>query len=462
MKLLNEGWWFILGIVILLFFPLLFQKGMFLDGITYAVISNNWSMGEGTLTEPHYTQTLYPIFHEHPPLFFFIQGLFFKLLGASFFVERIFSFFSLLVCCMGIHMVWNLVFEESKKTSWLPCLIFVLTPIVTWSFNNNMIENTLTAFMIFACYFSLKGLMKENHIWMIASGLCIVCGFFTKGFVALFPLVIPTIYGICFNKRNVISFQLSLFAFSTLMCYLMFVLIPGLYVNFQSYLDVQLLPALKGQREITVSNRFSILSDLLIELFLPIIILIGLYFKMKKKKTSIHLKNYRKVLFFFLIGLCASIPLIITLKQRKFYLVPSLIFFTISFSLLIIDIFKKIEFSFNSLLLRTFKKASFGICILGFIISAVNLGNYSRDQFKIQDIETIHETLPSLQLISLPSSLNEDWSLHAYFARINNTSLNVISNNSRYILAPKSTSEIPGYKNLNLDLNIYTLFQKNQ
>jgi hypothetical protein len=47
--------------------PRLAQRGMFVDGVTYASIARNLSQGRGSFWSPFYTATIYPQFHEHPP-----------------------------------------------------------------------------------------------------------------------------------------------------------------------------------------------------------------------------------------------------------------------------------------------------------------------------------------------------------------------------------------------------------
>ena len=58
--------------------PRLAQRGMFVDGVTYAAIARNLAEGRGTFWSPHYTATLYSIFHEHPPLGLWLESLWFR------------------------------------------------------------------------------------------------------------------------------------------------------------------------------------------------------------------------------------------------------------------------------------------------------------------------------------------------------------------------------------------------
>ena len=67
----------------------LFIPGQFMDGATYASISRNLSQGIGSYWELFYTPYLYPNFIEHPPFFFWIQSLFFKIIGDKWYPEDI-------------------------------------------------------------------------------------------------------------------------------------------------------------------------------------------------------------------------------------------------------------------------------------------------------------------------------------------------------------------------------------
>src|SRR4051812_22549428 len=61
--------------------PRLAQRGMFVDGLTYASIARNLAEGRGSFWSPSYTATIYPEFHEHPPLGLWLQSLWFRVLG---------------------------------------------------------------------------------------------------------------------------------------------------------------------------------------------------------------------------------------------------------------------------------------------------------------------------------------------------------------------------------------------
>ena len=97
----------VFGIILIIISPSLLSDGMFLDGLLYAVISKNLANGIGDFWHLHLTKTLSPIFFEHPPLAFGLQSLFFKILGDSIFVEKLYSFLTYVVTGIIIVKIWK-------------------------------------------------------------------------------------------------------------------------------------------------------------------------------------------------------------------------------------------------------------------------------------------------------------------------------------------------------------------
>ena len=74
-------WMFSSALFILLVLMPLMRQGMFLDGVTYAAIAKNLSLNHGSIWQPFYSETCFPVFYEHPPLAIYLESLFFRVLG---------------------------------------------------------------------------------------------------------------------------------------------------------------------------------------------------------------------------------------------------------------------------------------------------------------------------------------------------------------------------------------------
>jgi len=97
-------------------FPM-FGKGMFMDGILYAIISQNVAHDVCGIWSLKITDSLYPHFNEHPPLVFALQSLFFKFLGNHYWVERIYSLTTVLVSAYLIVKIYQSIARVKGSTS---------------------------------------------------------------------------------------------------------------------------------------------------------------------------------------------------------------------------------------------------------------------------------------------------------------------------------------------------------
>ncbi len=96
-------------------FPM-FGKGMFMDGILYAIISKNVAQDVCGLWSLKITDSLYPNFNEHPPLVFAFQSLFFKFWGNHYWVERVYSLTTVLISAYLIVKIYLSIVRLTGST----------------------------------------------------------------------------------------------------------------------------------------------------------------------------------------------------------------------------------------------------------------------------------------------------------------------------------------------------------
>ena len=187
-------WIFTISMVFALTLPKLVQDGMFQDAVLYSAVSHNLGQGIGTFWFPQYSKLNIaglPSFHEHPPLVFGIQALFFKLFGSSIYVERFYTFFVLCLNMFFIALIWKKVFKKEKEIAalaFLPIFFWIAFPVCQWSFTNNMQENTLSVFALSAVLVMLHNLGTQKLkpvIWLFA-GMLICLAVLCKGFPGFF------------------------------------------------------------------------------------------------------------------------------------------------------------------------------------------------------------------------------------------------------------------------------------
>jgi hypothetical protein len=432
---------FTVGVYLLIVYKDIFSNGMFLDGLIYSTVSKNIADGLGTFWNPHFTATCLADFHEHPPLAFGIQSLFYTFLGGSRFIDKLYSVLTVLVVGFIIHKIWK---SLGYKYSWLPLFIWLLTPTIFWSSYNNLLENTLSVFTSLSVLFYLISQENKRYLFIILSGSVLAFGFLTKGFVAFFPWTFPFLWWIflrnkSFGKMITDSAGIILFTLTPLLLIMMF---PVARVSLLKYFDNQVLNSI--QNVVTVNSRFDIVKRLISELApaAGICIILYLWVKIRRSKMIFTVENVRKSLLFLLFGLTGVLPIMISMKQSGFYIVPAYPFFALGLSILIYSYVDSLmmHLNYKSKGFLIFKWMGYGLFCLGIMLSIVFSDHYSRDKNKIEDTYAIIKDIPRGTIINILPDMYEDWGLHAYYARFKNISLDPDLNNRRDFLLIKNES----------------------
>ncbi|MFO7790776.1 MAG: glycosyltransferase family 39 protein, partial [Bacteroidales bacterium] len=338
-----------LAFVFVLVLPVLVQDGMFMDGQQYACVAKNLAEGNGSFWFPHLSDTWWkagsPHFMEHPPLVYGMQAMFFKVFGDSIYSERLYSFFTLLIALLLIIRIWKFCFSDKSPhhhTWWAAVLFWIWIPLTSWSYQNNLMENSMLIFDLLAVLFLLKFLKRgKNYIMLALGSLAVFAAFLSKGLPGLFPLLIIPLHGLVFGGKRLGFYALHTILF-LLLSALWFLLIAqwedaGESLSF--YLQERLLSRISENP--TVESRLYILRQLLINL-LPVLFAVILILLVQKRfqLSKLSRKQAELSLFFLLIGLSASIPLLLTSVQRGFYLMPSFPFFALSGAILVLPVIR--------------------------------------------------------------------------------------------------------------------------
>ncbi|NOY37372.1 MAG: hypothetical protein GXO83_07325 [Chlorobi bacterium] len=448
--------------------PWLVRDGMFVDGVTYSTIARNMADGLGSFWQLHYTNTLYPVFYEQPPLAFGLQAVFFKVLGQGMMVERLYSFLSASVLAWLIALLWK-QFVHSRKTSWLPVLMWITIPVIFWSYRNNMLENTMSIWDLASVIFIIKGVRSGKSLngCLITGSVFILLAFLTKGLPGLFPLVVPFIYWLIFKQCTPGRMILQTF-FVGVMAGFAFLIIyisgEGVRLFFTSYFSSQVWHSIEGHREIAQYGRISIFYYLILELWPAFLIMLLIkYVGNSKTKFSRLFYFGKNFWFFFYLGLSASLPLMISPKQSDYFLVPSTPFFALGFAAEILPYVEKFMHQMRNRFFIIVRIIS-GVTFAGILIIAVmNFGKPYRDFEILKDVYKIKESVDYGTVITANRKMCENWSLVAYLARINNNSLDCSQAKHDYILVclnDNTQKWPPKYKPLNIGLINFILLHR--
>jgi hypothetical protein len=466
-------WLFTFSVMILLTVPKLIQDGMFLDGMLYTCVSHNLSNGIGTFWfpqfSPSYVNTGSPFFLEHPPLVFGIQSLFFRLLGDSMYVERFYTFLTMCVTAILIAVLWVTVFkkdESFKKISWLPILLWITIPSCSWTFSNNMMENTMGIFTLTAVIFIYKAVESNKYefVNLLLSGIFVFLATMSKGVPGFFPIAIPFLYWIIFRKKSflMVILQTLLIISVPAILYLILFHLPQSQESLSFYLTKRLMGRVNENH--TVGNRFYILKRLFDELIPQIVLTLIVILVTKLKKNNIQLfSNLSISVFFFSIGLAATFPMILTLVQRGFYLTPSFPYFAMGFSIL----FAPYALNFRDAIIaktreyEIFKILSIVLFFFAIGFSLMQKGKTVRDKDMLHDVHLIGNSIPDKSAITINQDLATEDVLGCYFIRYYNISLyNNVPKNYLMIRKTAGTPNPADFEKLNIQTKLYNVYKQ--
>lgn len=451
-------WIITISLMFVLIFSKLIQDGMFMDGMIYISVSKNLSDGIGTFWNPHFSKTLMSSYHEQPPLYFGLLAVFYKFFGTSMYVERFFCFVFFTLTALYIHKLWKKIYSNQlciANNSWLPIFIWFTIPVCFWTYANIVEEAVMALFAISSVYYIYCAIfLNKNSIYnLILAGIFIFLSSFTKGMQGLFPMVAVIFYWLIFRNiklNKVITYSFILVG-TPVIAYTLLITNPNAIESYKSYFSDRLISTFNNVGN-TTENRFELFIRLLTEL-LPITALGGIIlFFTRKHKNKIYDPNHNKIIFWFiLIGLSGSLPLMVTLEQRGFYLVTTFPFFAIAIGMWLAP---GITLLINKINTKTkgfkiFKTTTIILLLISISYFISNIGTAKRDKELLSDIYDFNKIIPRGQTVGIPSEMFDDWVLHAYMARYNYISLDISGKRHQYFIIDKSLSKkhiLEGYK----------------
>jgi len=443
---------------------------MFTDGVLYAAVAHNMAKGLGSFWYPHFDNVMYPFFHQQPPLTFAIEALFYKLFGDSLYVERFYSFLTLIISAWLISILWRTICAdklEIKKMSWLPIVLWIIIPVCSWSYANNLEENTMGIFSLLSVLFIYKGLQRNKLLLLFAGGLFCSLAFLCKGFPGMFAISLPFFYWLVIRNNSFIKMVLqSIIVLSSISVFFGFILINKVALNsLQAYLHDRVINSILHVA--TESNRLYLLFKLLFVELLPVYALTGIIIALLKRKSLFVVNDFKKnkgAFLFLLLGLSASIPLIITKEQREFYLVTSFPYFAIAFSIVVCNgLFELVQrISVNSKGFKVFKVLSGALLITSIGYSVFMIGATGRDKEKLHDIYVMGKVIPEGITAGTFPETWDDWSLHNYLIRYYNISLDCDTGRKyTYFIVERNLQKLrpAKFEKINLSTEQYDLYK---
>ena len=404
---LNKFSW---ALAAILFLPLLFTKGMFFDGLTYASIARNLELGLGTWFEPHYTLGLHNTFYEHPPLSFIMHSVLYRLFGDHFWVDRLYPYIFYGISVLIIRRLWALHVPAAHR-AWIPQLMFTLTPTVIWVHQHNMLEAPLGALTLITVWLMVEGSMRGKHWWSAIAAITLIAAAHIKGPVGLFPLITLPLIAVLYPEYRKNAFVgLTVFSITSgFVISLLVFYLPGYENNIMQYLDQQVLATLSGARGQSGSVLGS-LWTLTKQLWVPVALFI--VFRIKGGKEFQFNKH---VLFFFTIALSATVPFLFLDKQHHYYFAPSMVYWMFAFAVLYQQHPWPWSFKRKKLTARM-AYINMLLWVVAVVLALVYSKGVAQDRWLYKDLDAIAEVTGENVQIYAPDHMT-DWRAQAYAQR---------------------------------------------
>ncbi len=186
-----------------------------------------------------------------------------------------------------------------------------------------------------------------------------------------------------------------------------------------SYFNKQVLGSIEHVQ--TVDSRFAIVIGFFKAILIPLIVafilvIMGFRNSLNRDFFKLHLKEF---FLFFTIVMSGILPIMISLKQRDFYILTVYPLFSIGLAYYILPfvkvIFESINYRGRGFLY--FKIFTWALFATSLFLSALQIGKVGRDQDMIHDTKAVLSHIGSNKVIDITPEMYTIWNLHGYMMR---------------------------------------------
>lgn len=166
-------------------------------------------------------------------------------------------------------------------------------------------------------------------------------------------------------------------------------------------------------------------------------------------------------------GLTGVLPIMTSRKQSGFYILPALPFFAVGLAIFITEQSEKLTNKIKSgtRFHRYFNMVSVLVLLAGLVAIFYNKNKFSRDEVKLKDTYAIIPSIPAGSVISIHPGMWEDGSLHGYYFRLKNISLDPDQINLKKFLLIRNelltdTTLLTNYIKADIQTSEYKLYKR--
>lgn len=416
--------------------------GMFMDGLIYSNVAANMAEGVGSFWQPTYTATHHPDFYQHPPLALGLLALFYKVLGTHIWVTKLYMVLTMLLCVWLIVKLWMRL-GGKRENGWMPLLLWTLIPIVTHFAFQGMLENTMVLFDLGAILLLLR---PDRKAWnALLAGLLLAAAFLTKGYTGLFPLVLPVLLWLFDRKKGALMQTVCMLGGLLLPLAVIALAVSESRGYFENYMQLQVLAGW-SQGEV---HRWQIIVDFLRNTA----IVIGLVLLVVIVNKGVGQKPSREQWTMWALVACAVLPMMVSTRQREFYLLTAMPMVAVLLALLIEEpVARWIKPS------KVLQYITLALLLGAVALNVLRFGNEGRDAQLQRDMKVIAPQLGRGEMVTVPTPLYFDYKLQGYYYRECRVSLGD-QERCRHLLTTADYPADSTYRELPLPTERYCLYE---
>lgn len=482
----------VIGVFLLMISGGFLSEGLSRVGMDNAVVSQRMAEGFEDFWLPSLSSPGHPDRMNYLPLGYWIESQWYNLFGSnSFMAEKVYSVLTYIIIAALMIWIWYLM-GMPKRTGWLPLVCLITIPIVSWSATNNLLESTMTMFILLSVAFLLMAeraatirmlriaVSKPASIytigrvgWVLLAALAMELAFMVKGFSGLFPIFFPFIYWLLVRRVRVVfpilSTVLVLLVWIVTL-FVAFLLSPDIYNHLYNYIHGQMIGGLLHVQ--TVASRFYIVYVLVVQMIVPLMILViislmrirrnpfyrFIFYWRNDKLTEIQKGQSKTGWAMFVLGLSGVLPIMLGLKQQEFYIVPTLPFFALSMGCLLYYLLED--------WLQNINKVANGVLIAlalllfgsGLIMNVSSLHKINSNEALLSDMKMILPQLRQGETISVSEEVMQNTEAAEYFYRYKQVLFDSLPGQNHY-LSMYAPAELEMYEDLHLPTQTYKMYE---
>jgi hypothetical protein len=441
--------WLLAALAGVLYLPNLFQHGGFMDGLYYGNTAMNLAEGRGSFWKPALTETFESYMKGQLPFGFWVESLLYRITQGAFYTDRLYGLLWWMITVWAMHRLVSKL--SGSFHAWLTVILFTITPVVFWTYGNNLLEIPLTGWTTLSVlvYVELENRMP-TLFRLLLTAFFIVLALFSKTLTGVFPLAFPFWFALYRHgaggaKQGVVHALALGFFVSAFVGMLFLFEAPKTFLN--DYLSVQLGPSLSGRD--AQSGHTLILRKLAQELPVGMgFCALGMLFGWWRWEG----KSRRLFWLGLAMALSASLPVMVSPKQSGFYILAAYPWFGLAFASL---------FSEDTLNLSTVRILRWTFAVVFFLGSCFCLysaGDYCRDRETITAVKVLGKEIGHSQVVGFDNCQHQEYSAINYLYRYGRISVLLNDNRPQYWLTPYGKSGPEGFWRVSSSQNVWAVY----